>query len=621
MNGIPFVVGVIVCMASLFGYMMFFHEKFRVDPSFTPILTVSSVSILIYILGFVLPLSAASLIMYVLGLICIARAIVLTIKKKYDPRAFAVSPGIIVFSLFCLFMILRTRGLVLLHVDNFSHWSTIVKDMSMTDAYPKITGAVICRNYTPGSSVFLYHVCRMTNFSEANAVMAQGIIVAATAAPLFCKLKISRPLPCLAICCVFIGVVVVYSLNASSLGIYNLLVDGLIAYFTTACGVIVYFYRRDMLRCAFVLAPVTIMLSLIKSSAQIFSAMVILLAFILLFKKYFSGENSSVKRKLTLVGVFGGIFAANLLLVSVWSKYADIAFNGYENKFPSGAGELVSSLVPKDASYLKQIASDMLAELSDFSSNSMKLLLFSIITASVVILITALLKGKVKFILGVCVCCLSVGIFYALELYVLYAFIFPPEEALILASFYRYFSTGSILLSTVLLTASVYALQDIKLGGKGKWATCAVVSLFTVAIAAGALISVRSDIPMLFDPYATEEVKEYRNRREELTAFYDEVKETVQPNSYIVVYTEKTDFYTSIFPHYELMTTHHWFLYPSTFNDAETLEYRLNYPQYFIVESGSDNFRRLLEERGYTFVGGESAVYELDREKLILTAK
>lgn len=597
--------------------MTFFHERLGIDPSFTPVLSVSVVTVFLYLVGFAGVLSFASIAVYVIGGVLLVRSAFLAYRKRYTVKGFITSPGIIIFSLLAVFFILRTRNMTLLHVDNFSHWATAVKDMCLTDAYPRLSGAVTFRNYTPGAAVFIYHVMKAVSFTESHAIMAQGIVISACAAPLFCKVKLREPLKLAAISCAFISAGTVLSLEGASLAIYNLTVDGLIAHLAAAGGVIAFAYRRDLTRSAVLLAPITVMLSLVKSSGKIFAFLIIVFAFILLFREHF--RKGSAKKRLILSAAFIGITALNLLLPWLWDVYSDAVFKGYQNKFPSGLGVL-GSITSKDPSYLKPILENILTEICDVSSPSVKLLLISFIIGCTVAVLCALFKGRTRFMTGVCLTCAAVLIFYVGELFVLYGFIFPEAEAVILASFYRYFATVVMLLSTVLLTASIYSVGSFSILKAKPRISGAVSVVLTILIAGTSLISVKDNLPLLKEPYRDELAADALSKREYFSGFYSAVSEVIPPDSFVIVFTEKTDFFTSTLPQYELRTSHCMFIYPYMAGFEELITSRLEYPEYFVVESGEEKFRAIAESHGYAF-SGNGTVYSVDRDTMTLTAQ
>jgi len=617
LNYAEYFLGLCSVFISFFGYMTFFHEKLKIEASFTPILTVSAVTIFMYLVGFTGLLQYSSIAVYVIGAVLFTRTVYLCFRKRYSVSEFVFSPGIIAFCLFALFFIIRTRGLTLLHVDNFSHWATAVKDMCLTDAYPKLSGAVTFRNYTPGAAVFIYHVCNAVGFTESHALMSQGILISACAAPLFCRVKSKDVLTFTVISGIFVSALTVLSLEGASLAIYNLTVDGLIAHFAAAGGVIAYAYRRDARLAVTILAPLTVMLSLIKSSGKIFALFLIIFAFVLLFKEYF--RKTPLKKKFFLTGVLGGTLALNLILPWFWDLYADVVFKGYQNKFPSGLGVL-ATIRSKDPSYLKQIFMNILTELKDFTSPSVKLLLVSFIIAFTVTVLCAVRRSKTKFMLGVCLTSLAVLVFYVGELFVLYGFIFPEAEAVILASFYRYFATAVILLSTVLLTASVYAVRHLVICKKAPRLSTAFSLTLAAVICAVSLLTVKDNLPLITDPYRDDLAADALEKREYFGTFYAEVSKIVPPDSYVIVFTEKTDFFTSTLPQYELRTSHCMFIYPYFASFQELVLSRLEYPDYFVVESGEETFRSIAESYGYSF-SGNGTVYHVDRDNKILKAK
>ena len=617
MNYFTYFLGLSAVFLSLFGYMTFFHEKFNVSPAFTPVLAVSSVTVLLYLLGFTGFLGASSIVLYILGMALLTRSIFLSFKGGYDPIKFILSPGIVAFCLISVFFILRCRGMSVLHVDNFSHWATAIKDMCLTDSYPKLSGAVTFRNYTPGATVFIYHVCRAVSFSESHALMAQGIMIAACGAVLFCKASFKRPVAFVAVITVLFASFAAFSLEGASLGIYNLTVDGLLAYVAAAGGVAIFAHRRDFFRCSLLLFPLTVWLSLIKSSGKIFSLLLIIFVFALFFRDYF--KKTTPKRKLTLSAVCAGTLGINLLLPLLWDLYSDIVFKGYQNKFPTGLGVL-SSIGSKDPKFLKSVFKGMMEELIDISSPTAQLLTTSLIFAVGVLILTAVFKTKGKFMIGVCLTSASVLIFYIAELFILYGFIFSEAEASILASFYRYFGTLEVLLSLILLTASIYTVDSFVVTDGKAVLSYLITSAYVLCMAIMSLNALKDNLILLAEPYRDEVTVDALEKREYFKDFYSGVREKIPPDSFVIVYTEKTDFFTSTLPQYELRTTHCMFIYPYFSGFPEIAESRLEYPDYFVVESGGESFKSLAASYGYTVVG-DGTVYEVNRDTKVITVK
>lgn len=66
------------------------------------------------------------------------------------------------------------------HYDNFSHWAVIVKNMLTTNHFPTVQDELIAfKDYPPGTSVFIYYVCRFWGNSQGMMLMAQNALLLA----------------------------------------------------------------------------------------------------------------------------------------------------------------------------------------------------------------------------------------------------------------------------------------------------------------------------------------------------------------------------------------------------------------------------------------------------------
>ena len=69
-------------------------------------------------------------------------------------------------------------NLRLLHYDNFSHWALVVKYLLTEGSFPGGDAALIpFRDYPPGSSVFIYYVCRFAGRSQGVMLLAQNSMI------------------------------------------------------------------------------------------------------------------------------------------------------------------------------------------------------------------------------------------------------------------------------------------------------------------------------------------------------------------------------------------------------------------------------------------------------------
>ena len=608
---------------SLCGITVFFHDRFGINPAFLPLFSVCSVTTVVFIGGLLGLLFPTVCTVYALGIALLIWEITRTAKNKYSPKEIITAPGIIAFAVLSVFFILRTRGMSVLHVDNFSHWAVIIKELCMTDAFPVEGSAVSFLNYTPGSACLLYFVCRVIGFTEGTALMAQGILISAALSTLFVKVKLRDIVPCLSIFAVCVTALVLPQLLSASLSIYNLLVDSLISYIAAAGGVIVYAYRHDLKKCAITLLPVITVLSLTKSSAKLFSALICLM-FVFYLVKYFIKDKNFKKAKnyLLLIGL-ASLIIAIFVLPAAYDGYIVHNFPRNVNKFPSDIGGIVSTFKDRSPEYLKDIYTKILSELRNSESDSalsIKMVLITEIVSLAVLILSCVLRKKPSFIVSVFTTANLVGLFYLAELFVLYGYIFPEEEATILASFYRYLDTGVILVILPLLTASIYQLMLI---GKAydKKAVKVILTIIVATVGIISLFAVKDNLPLLSEPYRDEETFARKTAREEYNVFLSSVESKLPRGSRICIYTTGYDFLLATLPSYAFNTRHYMIFYSYMLGNEELASLRISYPDYFVIHSGEESFRQAMTSRGYTFIGGISDVYALDKEAMTLTAK
>lgn len=607
---------------SLLGIALFVHRKLGINPAFLPIFSVSTVSVITFtggLFGFLLP---TVYILYAVGILLLAWTVSDALRGKYSPSELFTSSGCAAFLVFSLLIFFCSREISLLHVDNFSHWGVIVKEMCLRDTFPIEGTAVTFRNYAPGSSAFIYFVCRLVGFTEANAVAAQGLLLSSAISAIFCRTSIKNVVRFVSLSGAALSTLVLLRLSAASLSIYNLLVDTLIAFVTVAAGVIVYAYRRDTHRLAWTLTPVLAMLVITKNSARLFAISLTLLALYYTVRTIASSASPKIGRRFLPILGTACVIPLQFILPWAYDVYAKVNFPLHVDKFPTTVSGILNTIKSKDNGYLRDILGKIMTELRStdtLSAVSVKLTAASFVIAVVVLALTLILRKDGKLILTVFTIATVAAVAYMAELYVLYAFIFPEAEAVILASFYRYLSTGAVIVSLPLLAGSIYQLS-LTFPSPRPY-TKAAALILSVAVAVLSLITVRDNLPLLTDPLRDEDTRTAAEARRDYAEFYRRVSEKIPPDSFLIVYTTDTAFSFSIMPQYELETCHCLFIYPYMTGNEELITARIDYPEYFIVHSDYAGFESLMTSRGFTLIGGESDVYRVDRDSMTLTAK
>lgn len=605
---------------SIFGYITFSHDKLKVSPAFAPLLSVSVISLGVYAAGLMGFLPYGTLFFLLFGIALFAYKAWRALRGKYSVREFVFSPATICFVLFSAFCVIKMSRMLLLHPDNFSHWAVILKEMCQTNAFPAEGTAVSFRNYPPGSACFAYFFCHFAGYTEGVGLIAHGVAVSAALSTVFCKIKL-RDKAVFPLLSFAVMLFVLPELLSASLGIYNYLTDGIVGYVGAAGVIAAYYYRHDGKKLAVTLTPILAYLTIIKSSGRILAAIVTVLVIFLHFKKLIHPKkylHCDKRGYIWLICANVSLVVSQFLTPYLWQVYVKLTFPAHVDKFPSSASGIVSAIAERNTEYVKNILSMIMRELFDFTSVTVCFTALAWVFAIFVIILTFVKKKDPSFIICAFFFCLVCRALYAIELFVLYAFIFPPEEAEILASFYRYYTTGVLFTVIPLTVAATHQLKNVSesFSPMRKRLIGTVIVIFCVA----GLFTVRENLVQLYVPEYREDTAVYAKKRNELSEFYEDVSDTIPRDSYVLVYTDDGDFFHRNVVRLELLTSHYAFLSTADVSELSKLEEQLKLRKYIVADA--ENSLPLVsscEALGYR-VEGNGKIYVIDNEQKTVTA-
>ncbi len=459
---------------SLTGWGMLTHNKLSIHPAFIPIFLFSSITSAVFFAGLlnIMPLMV-SIIFYTGLLLCIIYTY-LIIKKKYKIKELLV-PSSIMFGIFIVITILWMRGIIYIHYDNFSHWGLIVKEMFRINGLPDGTTIVTFRNYPPGSAVFIYFAGKIVGYSESHSLMAQGFLIVSNFAALYVFCKWRNPAH------IFLTTVIsIILINVFRMNIYDLLVDTLLGLFAVSIAVITYYYRNDWKRCLITTAPLLIMLILIKDSGKLL--LIINVSLILWFICQNCIKEKSLKDKskiLSLVLVFTLVIPMGTSFL--WIKYTEKAYpeaSYASNKFAISPDKITN--VQKSEDVKELLGPKLYQSATNLESNNFKSIL---LTNGLSLLLLAWIYFQKKKISKLLVySTLFTNIIYVLymaALYLMYLFLMPEGEALVLAGFNRYQATIVIFFIGIMMTAITH--EFIKHISFKKWKLVKVITVLGLA--------------------------------------------------------------------------------------------------------------------------------------------
>jgi len=595
-------------LLSLAGLLLFFCDIPGIRPCHCPLFTVSIVTLAVYVSGTAGLLREGVYLTTLAGIIALVFEVYRTASGKFFPTRVILSPGVVAFALLGGYFFIRMSGVLLLHVDNFSHWGIIAREMCLTDSFPTEGTAVTFLNYTPGSASFIYYICKFTGYSEGYALAAQGLILAACIAVFFGDIRWREWLSLLSVAAVSVLVLSIPELDAASLHIYNLTVDGLVGILTAACLIVAYATKNSLPQALLTLTPMTALLSAVKTSGRIFTVMVIVAVVIMFAGRIFS--RGWYKRR-------GSYFAAGSIVLScALSLTSPVLYNNYicrtfskeildSCKFPSSAGDAMGLISRSDTDFLKNTARNVTRAVFDPSSPYTSVIIASLICTLLVLVIGKISgKGYRSPLLSI-IAATVVFLIYSAELYVLYLFIFPKWEAEILASFYRYFSTGAVVVSALLLLGAVYGIRKI-LGS---------VPVQKITIAATALLlipfSVLGDrLPQLVFRDIRGDVSQRIALREGYHAFYSSLSDKIPAGARVAVFTSDISYFAAALPAYELMTCAYSVTTPDDISDTDTVKEQLMKADFLVLCDTKTDFSSCFTAENVVFPQ-KPGVYEI----------
>lgn len=427
--------GYILLFISLIGYFVFVRKTFNIKTELIPILIFSTTILILYIGALLNVLLVSSIVILFTGIGLLLYYIV-SKKINFSDILSIFTPGIIVFILSCIVIIIFYSNTKLVSYDNFSHWGLLVKQMWMDNRLPNFSNIMInFKSYPPGSALFIYYITKIIGQTEGNMLIAQNILALSCILTLFSFIRNKK----------FIGyyiIVIVLSPIMLSLpsNMKDLLVDSLLALFALANSALIIYYKSDLKKASLLSIPIMTSALLIKNSSVIFNIFNIILLLII----YIKTDKVNRKSNRSLIFI---ILSALIPFISLflWSKHVKLVYpieTLSSSKHAMNLSYYSQTLLGKSSGDIKSICSIFLAKATDlFDPGNTLFLIWNIIIISFFALNNYINKIKswkfVFYLLFVDIAYLL----YQLGLLGMYLFSMPTGEAMVLASYGRYNST------------------------------------------------------------------------------------------------------------------------------------------------------------------------------------
>ena len=297
---------------STIGTWEWIHKKTKINIYFVPSLTIAIQVVFLFVAGILNFLFETVIFLFVFGIISFFYFL-----YKKDTRGFLsnyLRMGFIYLFSASLIMLIAVRGKHFGHIDNFTHWATVIKVMLRNDRFPNFSDAVIgFPAYPLGSSSYIYYFSRIVGTSESLQMFAQIYMMLACILPLFIFCKKNRAAVFL-IVSVLTNFFFVYNITVT-----NLLVDTLLP-LAAMCGLLfIYFYGKNVDRWPLFYSCAVYMIWIIQiKNSGVYFVLMLIFELFLVQKQH---------KKVMSMLICSGIPFLSLLL---WHKHFRLVFENAE---------------------------------------------------------------------------------------------------------------------------------------------------------------------------------------------------------------------------------------------------------------------------------------------------
>ena len=174
-----------LCLLSVYGYMRLCMRRLLLEPEFALPVSLSGIGLLMLLCSLLrLTLPAAWALL--------AAGFALTVYSLYRRESLRtlLRPGLLFVAVCSVYFMFLLYGVKLFHIDNYSHWGTIVKTILRLDALPEHDPLVYFPAYPTGGSLLLYWFSRMSGIhAEWFWAWVQALLIISCAGPLFCFIE------------------------------------------------------------------------------------------------------------------------------------------------------------------------------------------------------------------------------------------------------------------------------------------------------------------------------------------------------------------------------------------------------------------------------------------------
>jgi hypothetical protein len=454
--------GFLLLLAVFIGYSCFINDKLKINSAFIPIMVITSITCVNFLFGIVNKLKLSINIINVIGILLLIYYIIQTIKKSYSIK-FLLCPAIIFFILTSAYFIFLLKDLSYFHYDNFSHFGKIVKEMFYFDSLPNKNTTITFQNYPPATALFIYFFDKVIVYSEGYALAGQAVLIMCTLTAFLWKSDWKNMVFNFFSIIVIFVTLSILTFDDTTLHIYNLLVDGILGFLTSAAIIISYYYRNDIKKNLCINLPLLSFLVLTKESGKLFFFIVVL--FILISNSQIKIHKDNINKLKYVLPLVLILILVPLLFSSLWKNYVMRAYpvEAYgANKFVVTQSKLTENFNSHSKEFIRTLHIKMIDKLLDIHSiNTQLFIAANIISILVSVMYYIFEKKRAKLQLKALALSDCMMFVYIIGEYLMYLLIMPDREAVNLASFDRYISSAIIICVSMQLMCAVNTINEI----------------------------------------------------------------------------------------------------------------------------------------------------------------
>lgn len=423
----------------LLGLTEFYFIKLKVKNEFIPIILFSSIGLIIFSAGILNIMLEVLICIVLFGL---GYLIYSFMKKKFTLKF--ITPGVLFFLLFSVYLAFFLRGAQFEAYDDFSHWGLVAREILATNRFPNFESLIMFQAYPTGSASFIYFVSKIIGDTEGVMLYAQSLLTLSCIIPLFAFINKKN----------IVSYIIIFMSSifflTSNVGFLALSVDTLLAMLSLGCSaVIIYGYNKQDYKLVYLqILPVLTFLIIIKNSG-IFFVLVNVLLLLYYSIKFEASMKQNMKKLLITISV-------PYIFTVLWKKHVQLVFSqGFETKHAMSIESYQKIFQEKTIFDIKLIITSFIKRSMDWNQIEIKIYLLCLVGFLSIYLLT-----KTKFLndkhgndsgLKLFFCSLVLYFVYQIGLLSTYVFSMPLSEAFKLASYQRYNMTIIMYIFGVLL--------------------------------------------------------------------------------------------------------------------------------------------------------------------------